>query len=107
MKVDRSRSSKHTGRCPLTRAQQAWNCRCQPHFPESGYSRALLRVGVGALRSGSLTRTWGMGIVEMLVALGLSTMVLGGIITLFLASVKNFTGMGNYASLTNQSRQSM
>jgi Tfp pilus assembly protein PilW len=49
----------------------------------------------------------GMTIVEMLVAVGLSTMVLGGVMTLFTASLKNFTGMGNYASLTSQSRQSM
>jgi len=49
----------------------------------------------------------GMTVVEMLVALGLSSMVLGGIMTLFTVSLKNFTGMSNYASLTSQSRQSM
>jgi hypothetical protein len=43
----------------------------------------------------------------MMVAVGLSGMVLGGIMTLFTVSLKNFTGMGNYASLTSQSRQSM
>src|SRR5258708_4717205 len=49
----------------------------------------------------------GMTIVEMLVAVGLSGMVLGGIMTLFTVSLKNFSGMSNYASLTSQSRQSM
>ena len=48
-----------------------------------------------------------MTFVELLVALSLSTLVLGGVLLLFLASMKSFTGMGNYASLTAQSRRSL
>ena len=58
-------------------------------------------------RRASSRRASGMTIVEMLVAVGLSTMVLGGVMTLFTVSLKNLTGMSNYSSLTNQSRKSM
>jgi len=48
-----------------------------------------------------------MTLVEMMVSVGLGTMILGGVMALFTVSIKNFTGMSNYSSLTSQSRQSM
>ena len=52
-------------------------------------------------------RTRGFTLVETMVALGLGSLVLAYVMVLFVSSVTNFTGLGNYASLTGQSRMAL
>jgi prepilin-type N-terminal cleavage/methylation domain-containing protein len=49
-------------------------------------------------------RTRGFTLVETMVALGLGTLVLTYVMVLFVTSLANFTGLGNYSILTGQSR---
>ncbi|HWQ91971.1 MAG TPA: prepilin-type N-terminal cleavage/methylation domain-containing protein [Clostridia bacterium] len=49
----------------------------------------------------------GMTLVEVMVAVGLSSLVLAVLMALFVSSLANFTGLGNYAELTGQSRLSL
>ncbi len=49
-------------------------------------------------------RRRGFTLVETMVALGLATLVLAYVMVVFVSGVTNFTGLGNYASLTGQSR---
>ena len=52
-------------------------------------------------------RTCGFTLVETMVALGLGTLVLLYVMAMFVSGVTNFTGLGNYASLTGQSRMAL
>ena len=58
-------------------------------------------------KQSGLRHARGMTLVEVTVALSLSTLVLGGVMTLFTFSLKSFSGMGNYTGLTSQSRRSL
>lgn len=49
----------------------------------------------------------GMTLVEVMVAMGLGVMVLAFVAVLFVSSLSNFAGLGNYAALTGQSRYSL
>lgn len=49
----------------------------------------------------------GMTLVELMVAVAVGSMVLAGMATLFVSSLRNFAGLGNYAELTGQSRLSL
>jgi hypothetical protein len=48
-----------------------------------------------------------MTLVEMLVAMGVAGVILAALMALFVSSLRNFAGMGNYAILSNQSRYSL
>jgi prepilin-type N-terminal cleavage/methylation domain-containing protein len=52
-------------------------------------------------------RTAGMTIVELMVAVSVGSIVLAAVGLLFLSSLRNFIGLGNYALLTGQSRLSL
>ncbi len=49
----------------------------------------------------------GMTLVEMLVAIGIGSMVLAVVAMLFMTGARSFAGLGNYAALSGQSRLSM
>jgi len=49
----------------------------------------------------------GFTLTEMMVAFGIGILILLGFIGLFVAGLSNFTGLGNYAQLSNQSRLAM
>ena len=49
----------------------------------------------------------GFTLAELMVSVSLGSLVLGCIGLLFLSSLKNFAGLGNYAQLTGQSRLSL
>jgi Tfp pilus assembly protein PilW len=46
----------------------------------------------------------GFTMAEMLVAVGVGMLVLLGVVSLFVAGLANFAGLGNYGQLSNQSR---
>ena len=52
-------------------------------------------------------RSQGMSLVELLVASSVGLLILTAVAVLFLSSVRNFVGLGNYAILTGQSRLSL
>src|SRR5215831_6891247 len=49
----------------------------------------------------------GFTLAEIMVSVGLGSLVLGATGLLFLSSLRNFVGLGNYALLTGQSRLSL
>jgi prepilin-type N-terminal cleavage/methylation domain-containing protein len=52
-------------------------------------------------------RTSGMTLVELMVAIAIGTLVTAAVVGLFISSLANFAGLGNYAELTGQSRLSL
>ncbi len=48
-----------------------------------------------------------MTLVEVMIGVGLSSLVLGVVAMLYTSSIVNFAGLGNYAELTGQSRLSL
>ena len=52
-------------------------------------------------------RSRGFTLAELMVSVGLGSLVLGATGLLFLSSLRNFVGLGNYALLTGQSRLSL
>ena len=49
----------------------------------------------------------GMTLIELMIGLGLGSLVLGVVATLYMTSIVNFAGLSNYAQLTGQSRLSL
>ena len=49
----------------------------------------------------------GMTLAEILIATGLGSILLTVLMMLFMSSLRSFAGLGNYASLTGQSRKSL
>ncbi len=52
-------------------------------------------------------RQRGMTLVETMVAAGLGALVLAYVMSMFISSLANFAGLGNYAMLTGQSRMTL
>src|SRR5438093_9506592 len=49
----------------------------------------------------------GFTLVELLITVGLGSLVLSALAMLFISSLRSFAGLGNYAQLTGQSRHSL
>ncbi len=58
--------------------------------------RKSIRMGGASAR--------GTGLVELMVSVGIGSLVLASAVTMFISGQANFTGLGNYADLSNESR---
>src|SRR5262245_49780574 len=58
-------------------------------------------------RTGCSNRASGMTLVEMLIGVGVGSLVLLSVMTIFLTSNRTFVAMGNYVSMEQKSRNAL